>query len=377
MHHRATAALIAMAFVCACADGGHTNAGTGSPASSGCTMLSELDPSLAAAIDPIIDAAVAEGFAGQIAIARGGAFVYRRNAGSADLAGAVPITDATLFQLSSMTKYFTAVMTLKAVEEGRLGLGDPVRPLLGGATVATPQTTIADLLSHQSGLGSSYAAETAADSGAAVAAIAAEPFDAARAHAFHYSNDGYDLLAVILERLYGQRYEDIARTKIVAPACLDHVGFWGEVDHHDPQVRAQPLTAENDRIQARNYGMIGSAGFLATAADLVSFQHALNAGAVLQPSMLAELRAPRAAASIGQVLFGSFLVDRPGLGRTIGARGAEDWGDNAYLNDYIDCGFTLAIVTSRGPAENSGRPLFRDSITPEIERVLAPRCTPN
>ena len=121
--------------------------------------------------------------------------------------------------------------------------------------------------------------------------------------------------------------------------------------------------------------MIGSAGLLSTAVDLVIFEHALEGGRVLSQAMLRELRAPRGDTSVGQALFGSFLVNTAGLGRTISARGTEDWGDNGYLNDYIECGFTLALVTSRGPAENSGKPLYRDSITRQIERILASHCT--
>jgi hypothetical protein len=77
---------------------------------------------------------------------------------------------------------------------------------------------------------------------------------------------------------------------------------------------------------------------------------------------------------LGQATFGAFLIERPGLGRVLSARGAEDWGDNAYLNDYSDCGVIVAIVTSRGPAENSGRPLFRDSMIEAIERRLEAEC---
>ena len=369
---RTLATLITLLSSAACAAGGHASTQNASVAR--CEMRSVIDPKLSATVDPVIDAAAADGFAGQVTIARDGVFVYRRNVGSSDLAGTIPVTDSTLFQLSSITKYFTAVLTLKAVEEGRLHLDDPIDSILTGEHVALPETTIADLLAHRSGLGSSYAAEATTDGAAAVAAIAAQPFDASRAGTFHYSNDGYDLLAVILERTYGQRYEDIARAKLSDVACISHLGFWGEIARNDAHVRAQALAIAPLRLQRRNYGMIGSGGLLSTASDLVTFEHAIDAGLILSPTMVAELRAPRGSTSVGDAAFGSFLVDTPTLGRTISARGTEDWGDNAYLNDYSVCGFTLAVVTSRGPAEHSGKPMFRDSITPQIERLLADYC---
>ena len=171
-------------------------------------------------------------------------------------------------------------------------------------------------------------------------------------------------MAVIVERVYRQRYEDILRAKLTGVGCLSHLGFWGEIDRNNPHVRAQPLSPAPTRLQRRNYGMIGSAGLLSTAADLVAFRSAINAGRVLSPGMMAELRAPRGSTSVGQAQFGAFLAETSGLGRALSARGSEDWGDNAFLNDDLDCGRTLALVTSRGPPEDSGKPLFRDSITP-------------
>lgn len=371
---RGLTALMAILTFSACANSGHERGAVASAIAPTCEIATAIDPTLRAAIDPIIDAAAADGFAGQVALARDGVLIYRRNAGSADLAGSIAVTDDTLYQLSSITKYFTAVLTLKAVDEGRLRLDARIAPFLGGVTVARPETTIADLLAHRSGLASSYAAEAATNAEAAVAAIAAQPFDASRAGAFHYANDGYDLLAVILERVYHQRYEDVARARLSRAACLSHLGFWGEIDRNDPHIRGQALSIQPPRLQRRNYGMIGSAGLLSTATDLVMFEHALEGRRVLSPAMLSELRAPRGDTSVGQALFGSFLVSTAGLGRTFSARGTEDWGDNGYLNDYVDCGFTLAVVTSRGPAENSGKPMFRDRITPQIEQILASRC---
>jgi CubicO group peptidase (beta-lactamase class C family) len=339
-----------------------------------CALGEAPDAALARAIDPILDAAAVDGFAGQVAIMHGGVFVYRRAAGFADNGDAVPVTHDTRFHTASVGKYFTAALTLVAVEEGRLSLDQRVAPLFPGIRTVPAGVTISDLLAHRSGLGSSYVTEQQTEALDAAAAIGAVPYDPSRAGSFHYSNDGYDLLGIILETAYGQPYETLLREKLLNRACLNQVAFWGETDLTDARLVGQPPSGFPEALRHRNYGMLASSGILISATDLARWQHALRSGGLLSPASVEQLYAPRGPLSIGQAAYGSFLIAHPQLGDVISARGAEDWGDNTCLNDYIDCGFTLAIETSRGPAEDSGKPRYRDSLSQAIEPVLAERC---
>ncbi len=224
------------------------------------TRAAAPDLALSAAVDPIVDAAYADGFAGGVAITRDGAIIYQRLAGSADLDGKIPVADATLFHVASLTKYFAAALTLKAVEEGRLSLNDAVAPMFPGLDIVAPQVTILDLLAHRSGLGSSYAAEGATDPETAAAAIDAVAYDPVRAGTFRYSNDGYDLLAIILERLYARPYEQLVSEKLVLPAGLVHVGFWGDVDLDDPSITAQTLEPLGEALSRAQLPHVGFGG---------------------------------------------------------------------------------------------------------------------
>lgn len=340
---------------------------------SACTGIERrANAALAGRIDAIVDAAAAEGFAGGVALVVDGALVYERVAGSADRRGRVPVTSDTLFHVASITKYFTAVAVLAAVEDERLRLGDEVGELLATPRLGGLGVTVEDLLTHRSGLGSSYAAEGETTAAGALEAIDAQPVDAAQAGGFRYSNDGYDLLAVLLERVSGRPYEEAVRGRVLARACLDRPRFWAEVDLADPSSVGQPLRTVSRGLRRRNYGMLGSAGLLITAADLAIFQHALINGAVLSRGSLDKLTAPYGEVSIGRAALGAFLIDHPKLGRVLSARGYEDWGDNAILNHYLDHGAVLAVVTSRGPAEATGRPPFRSSLSSAIEELLVP-----
>lgn len=329
------------------------------------------DGELARQIDPVVDAALADGFAGGVALMRDGSLIYERVAGFSDARGKVPVTDETLFHVASISKYFTAVLALAAVDEGRIGLADPVAAVAPGTRLAARGVTFLDLLAHRSGLGSSYVAERHANADEALAAVDSQPVDAEAAGRFRYSNDGYDLLAILLERAYGRPFEELAREKLFGPACLTAPRFWSEVELSDPAVVGQPLRPVSDGLRQRNYGMIGSAGLLVTATDLVRFEHAVASGRMLSPTALAELTAPRGEMRIGQAALGAFLVDHPQLGRVLSARGYEDWGDNAILNHYLERDLILAVVTSKGPAEASGAAAFRSRIAGAIEELLA------
>ena len=330
----------------------------------------EVNQSLSSEIDSVVDAAVECGFAGGVAVMKNGEFVYRRVAGSASLREDIPVTNETLFHVASITKYFTAVLVLKAVEEERFALSDSISVIAPDTNLADRGVTFLDLLTHQSGLGSTYIAEKQHDGDDAVSAIDNTEIDESKVGAFRYSNDGYDLLGALLERVYGIPYEEILQTKIFEPAGLEHASHWSLVDITDPEIVGQPLQDFPKSLRKRNYGMVASAGLLITAADLVAFQSALMEGKLLNESSIAQLHAPHGEISIGQATAGAFLNEHPVLGARLSALGVEDWGDNAAMRHYLDKDIIIAIVTSRGTGDGGGDVFFRDQISDAIENLI-------
>jgi CubicO group peptidase (beta-lactamase class C family) len=329
------------------------------------------DFALQASIDPLIDAAVKKGFAGQVAIIKDGTLVYARSTGSADLAGTVGLTSATLHHVASITKEVTAALAVKAAEEGRIDLAAPVAPYVPDTIFARRDITFADLLAHKSGLQSTYAAEDTGNAERALNALDKAAKDFSDAGSFSYGNDNYDLLGIVLERVYGEKFEELVRAKLFEPACLERFGFWGETDVGDPTLVAQPTSGFPKNLRRRNYGMVSSAGLLITAVDLVRWRVALRSGAVLTSTSYETMTTPRAPMRLGEATYGAFLIAHPSLGRVWSGRGFEDWGDNAIVNDYLDCGVVLAVATSRGPLKETGLPPFRDSLSAEIEKALS------
>ena len=343
---------------------------TGESQGAHCAAAENTNSDLKLKIDRLVDDAASRGFAGGVTVIRDGVIIYDRVAGSASMEDDVPVTNGTLFHVASISKYFTAALVLRAAEEGRISLDDSIAAYAPGTKTAERGVTYADLLAHVSGLGSSYVAEAYDDAEDALKAIDNAGFDPDRVGGFRYSNDGYDLLAILMERIYGEPFETLMREKIFAPACLRHASFWGLEDVGDPNIVSQPLRSVSPDLSRRNYGMIGSAGLLITAHDLALYQYRLMRGGILSQLSLEDLTTPRGDVSIGWATYGAFLTETDALGPRLNARGYEDWGDNAILNHYLGHDVIVAIVTSRGPAESTGAPPFRNELSDAVEGLL-------
>lgn len=116
------------------------------------------DPALAAVLDPIVDAALAEGrVAGAVVlVGREGTRAYARAAGFADIEAGRPMALDAIFRASSLTKPMVTAAVLSLVEDGVIGLEDPVtrylpdfQPKWDGQA---PTITVRQLLTHTAGL---------------------------------------------------------------------------------------------------------------------------------------------------------------------------------------------------------------------------------
>lgn len=122
------------------------------------TIPEQLDAKVADALDPILNAALAEGrLAGGVAlVAKRGKLVYARAAGFADVESKRPMTRDTIFLAASLTKPIVTAAFLSLVEDDVMAMDEPITKYLPDFTPAlegkTPQITLRQLLTHTSGL---------------------------------------------------------------------------------------------------------------------------------------------------------------------------------------------------------------------------------
>lgn len=163
-----------------------------------------------------------------VAIARGNGAPAHVVAGC-DGAG-TPLAVDSVFPVASITKLATALAVLRLVDAGDLALDDPLARHLPGAAAAVEGVTLRRLLCHTAGLPGDLAPDAAPYTAAldwpalARACIATAP-DAAPDTRVLYSNVGFGLLAVVIERSTGQRINQAIDALVLNPLGIE--GYLG------------------------------------------------------------------------------------------------------------------------------------------------------
>lgn len=268
-----------------------------------------IDPArLSAEIGRRVDALVDEDlFSGAVLVARNGEVMHEQYAGLVDRTSGARNGPATTFNLASMGKMFTAIAIGQLADQGRLSLDDTVeRWIPDYPEQAGRAITIAQLLAHTSGLGDVLTADYRASPASYLTAesylpLIAQPLLFEPGTRLHYSNAGYSLLGIIIERASGESYIDYVEGHVFAPARMTNAGF-PRLDRADPNRAVGYFRSAEDAFglgeRQSNESAIGlqgnaAGGAYATARDVHAFARALRAQSLVSPASSALLQAPR------------------------------------------------------------------------------------
>ena len=171
-------------------------------------------------------------FNGAWLYAENGEIVSKGALGFRDPEDTMPITEDTIFQLASVSKNFTATAVMLVVREGKLGLEDKITKYFPELT-AYPDVTVRHLLNHTSGIPDYFDdadwfikiwnEEKRVPGNDEILRFLreteAKPYFAP-GDGLHYSNTGFNLLALLVERLSGVPYEEFLQKNIFTPAGM-------------------------------------------------------------------------------------------------------------------------------------------------------------
>jgi CubicO group peptidase (beta-lactamase class C family) len=246
------------------------------------------------------------------------------------------------------------------VRDGKLGYDLPVRDILPEMPRASQQVTIRNLLNHTSGI-LDYEdlipdTQTVQVHDADVLSLlsARDSMNFAPGTHYRYSNSGYCLLALVVERVSGMPFPRFLHERIFAP-----LGMTSSVAHQDGvdtvPYRAYGFTPDSGRFlptdQSVTSATLGDGGVYTSALDLVRWDQALYPGGLLDSATLVQATTPPALPSDStQYGFGWFIDAYRGVRRW--RHTGETSGFRNAIQRFPDRRFTVIILTNR----NGGDP---------------------
>lgn len=315
-----------------------------------------------AELGALVEATAADtGFSGVVRLRTGAGERYERAFGWADRRCRVAFEPGTRAGVASITKSFTALVTMALVERGQLRLDTTARSLLGSELpLVDDGVTIRHLLAHRSGIGDYFDETVYADITDYVLTIPVHRLDSCAAYltvldghpqvsppdqAFAYNNSGFVLLAVLAERAAGTPYHDLVDELVCRPAGLDDTGFVRS-DAVPEGVATGYLHVDGLRTNALHIPLIGGGdgGIFTTAADLERFWDALLAGAIVSPDSVRLMTNPISDVPDNDARYGlGFWLDRTGPGLRLEG---YDAGISAHSLRNPTTGETLTVISN-------------------------------
>lgn len=257
----------------------------------------------------IIDAAEEADFSGVVTIDRAGERRFEHCRGFAHRAHRIPITPTTRLGIASGSKGFTALAVMRLVEEGVLALDEPVRPILGASVPRIDDAiTLRHLLTHSSGIEDYLDESEDWDPSDYVMTVPVHTLTTAEAflpmlegigqttapgERFDYSNAGFILLALILERTVGEPFHAIIDRSVLRPAGLNDTGYL-RLDDLPADAAPGYLAEEGNRVNTLHLPVLGNGdgGAFTTAADLHAFWRALVDGRIVSRETVDRMTEP-------------------------------------------------------------------------------------
>ncbi len=301
-------------------------------------------------------------FMGSVAVSQNGKLIYAKSVGFSDIENNIRANENSKYRIGSVSKTFTAVLVLKAVEEKKLDIDKTIEKFFPSIPNAK-KITVRQLLNQRSGI-HNYTAypdyltwntkpHTEKEM---VEIISKGGSDFEPGSTFGYSNSNYILLTYILEKSFKKPYSALLTTYITRPAGLKNTYLGGEINPAANECKSykfmdgwQPEPETNVSVSS------GAGGIVSTPTDLVKFGDALFNGKLLKPESLELMKTIKD--NYGMGLFQAPFYDKTAYGHTGGIDGFSSVfehfsdGDLSYAltsngTDFNNNDISIAVLSA-------------------------------
>jgi CubicO group peptidase (beta-lactamase class C family) len=176
------------------------------------------------------DNVINSNFSGVVLVASESNVLFKEAFGLANREEKIPFSDDSFFDIGSLTKQFTATAILKLQEFNKLSVNDQLSKFFDNVPDDKKKITVHHLLTHTAGFvatrggGSSNLYDVVTKKELVETALKSKLLSLP-GEEYNYSNIGYNLLAIIIEKITGDNYENFYYENLFEPAGLTETGY--------------------------------------------------------------------------------------------------------------------------------------------------------
>lgn len=311
-------------------------------------------------------------------VIHGGQIRYAQGYGWADVERQTPVRSDTRFLVASITKMFTAVGTMLLVQDGKVQLDSPVGTYVDDLPVGWRPVTVRQLLGHTSGINSFTSHDAPPCAGPfkaqenygqqdVIAEVSCLPLDFEPGTSWSYSDTGYFVLGLVIERVSGLTYEQYLRQRIFKPLGMHSTRLMGPMGVYDGRAVGYRWQG-NDLAPAPLLSPVvegPSGGLVSNVLDLARFDAALADERLLPQPVIRSMWQPL---GIGTAMYGLGFAVRPIEGRRqVGHTGGGPGAATSFAR-FVDDDLTVVVLTNTAQPPQS----IQEIVGGIAERFLQP-----
>ena len=284
--------------------------------------------------------------------------------GMADLERNVPITPDTVFESGSVAKQFTAATVLLLAQQGKLSLDDPLRKYLPELPDYGAPLTIRHILSHISGLrewrlvatfsGTPEGTYVLGNRDLLQIASRQKALNFDPGTAYSYTNTGFNILTIVLERVLGdgRTFQDFTREAIFEPLKMTHTSWRADFRSVVPN-RALAYTSADAGGWTQDTpieNIIGAGGMLSTVGDWLLWNDNFTHPKIGGPELAKAQQTPATLKNGKTIAYAAGLEIATVDGLREVSHGGSTGGYRTWIAQYPDRAVSVAVMCNSAQA---------------------------
>lgn len=285
-------------------------------------------------------------FMGSVAVSKNGEIIYKKSIGFADVENNIKATEKSKYRIGSITKSFTTVLILKAVEEKKLNLNQTIDKWFP-EIINAKDITVKHLLNHRSGIHNftnnkdylTWNTQPKTEK-ELVEIIVKGGSDFNPDSKAEYSNSNFVLLTFILEKTFSKSYSDLLQEFIVKPLGLTNTYVFGKINPLNNECKSYSFAGTWKAETETDFTIpLGAGAITSTPTDLTIFADALFNGKLVTNESLEIMKTIKDGYGIG--LFQFPFHNSVGYGHTGGIDGFS-----SVYSHFADDKISYALISN-------------------------------